>query len=196
VTLRVAARGDSGCGDRPAWYGSFTVPGADDALEKFLTFQREVNRLFRRIFEEGSSPKHREGEGTVARANVAERDGDLVVEVETPGVPAGSLVLEVSRDLIVIEGERPARAKGGGPVRFHALERETGRFRRVLEIPCPVDTRNIRARYHAGVLTIRLPKIEDRRGERRRVPIEEGGPDAAPPAPKRTSSRKRENRGA
>lgn len=146
------------------------VPGVDE-LEKFLTFQREVNRLFRRIFEEGSSPRPMDGDGLAARANVAELDGELVVEIETPGVPRESLSLEVSRDLIVVEGERARRAETGS-VRFHALERETGRFRRILEIPCPVDTRGIRARYDAGLLTITLPKIEDRRGERRKVPIE------------------------
>ena len=153
------------------------VPGTDDALEKFLTFQREVNRLFRRIFEEGSSPRPLEGDSG-ARANVAEREHDLLVEVETPGVPRESLTLEVSRDLIVVEGNRPSRP-GAGAVRFHALEREGGRFRRVLEIPCAVDTAGIKARYDAGVLTVVLPKIEDRRGERRRIQIE---------APKRKSS--------
>lgn len=149
-----------------------------DALEKFLTFQREVNRLFRRIFEEGSSPRPLEGE-SVARANVAEREGELVVEVETPGVARESLSLEVSRDLIVIEGDRAGRERGNGPVRFHALERETGRFRRVLEIPCAVDTGDIRATYDSGLLTIVLPKIEDRRGERRRIEIRSASPRPA-----------------
>lgn len=143
-----------------------------DALEKFLTFQREVNRLFRRIFEEGTG-RPLEGTDSVAtRANVAERASDLVVEVEIPGTPADSLSLQVSRDLIVVEGEKPAASRDTRPVRFHCLERDHGRFRRVLEIPCAVDTRGIEARYEAGVLTIVLPKIEDRRGERRRVPIE------------------------
>lgn len=158
------------------------VPGDDDSLEKFLTFQREVNRLFRRIFEEGSSPRPFDGDGAAARANVAEHDDELVVEVETPGVSRESLTLEVSRDLIVVEGNRPRRrGNSEGSVRFHALERESGRFRRILEIPCPVDTRGIRARYDAGLLTIKLPKIEDRRGERRKVPIE----TAAPKRPRR-----------
>lgn len=166
------------------------VPG-DDSLEKFLTFQREVNRLFRRIFEEGSTQRPMDGDGVAARANVAELDGELVVEVETPGVPRDALTLEVSRDLIVIEGER-ARHQGteAGSVRFHALERESGHFRRILEIPCPVDTRGIRARYHAGLLTITLPKIEDRRGERRRVQIE--STPAASPRP--DAARKKKSR--
>ena len=141
-----------------------------------------MNRLVRRIFEEGSSPRPLDGE-SVARTNVAERDQELVVEVETPGVPRESLSLEVSRDLIVVEGTRAGRERGDGPVRFHALERESGRFRRVLEIPCAVDTGGIRATYDAGVLTILLPKIQDRRGERRRIEITAG---AARPAVKRS----------
>ena len=164
---------------------------ADDSLEKFLTFQREVNRLFRRIFEEGSVPRGMDGDGVALRANVAERDAELVVEVETPGVPRDALTLEVSRDLIVIEGER-SRRKETGSVRFHALERESGRFRRILEIPCPVDTGGIRARYEAGLLTITLPKIEDRRGERRRVPIEAAA--AAPSRPTTPKSTKKVSR--
>lgn len=145
-----------------------------DSLAKFLTFQREVNRLFRRIFEEGSS-KADAGDGPDARADVAERDDELVVEVEIPGARRDSLALEVSRDLIVVEGEKPTPRPdaAAGSLRYHMMERGFGRFRRVIEIPVAVDTGSIRARYAAGLLTIRLPKIAlDRRGERRRVRIE------------------------
>ena len=158
-----------------------------DSLEKFLTFQREVNRLFRRIFEEGSA-KADAGDGPDARADVSERDDELVVEVELPGARRDSLALEVSRDLIVVEGEKPT-PRPAGSLRFHAMERSFGRFRRVIEIPLAVDTGNIRARYEAGLLTIVLPKIAlDRRGERRRVPIEI--PDEKPqPRAKRKAAR-------
>ncbi len=149
-----------------------SAPPSGDSLEKFLAFQREVNRLFRRIFEEGSGGRSFDGDGVIARANVSEGVDRLVVEIETPGVPRDALSLWVSRGLIVVEGEKPA-AISGERVRFHCMERDVGRFRRVLEIPCPVDTAGIRARYAAGILTITLPKIEDRRGERRKVPIEE-----------------------
>lgn len=150
-----------------------SAPG--DTLEKFLAFQREVNRLFRRIFEEGSAGRPLDGDTVATRANVSERDGRLVVELETPGVPRENLALWVSRDLIVLEGEKPrSRPDAAKPLRFHCMERDFGRFRRILEIPCPVDTRSIEARYEAGVLTIELPKIEDRRGERRRVAIDDG----------------------
>lgn len=143
----------------------------DDSLDKFLTFQREVNKLFRRIFEEGTSGRDHDGDGVVTRANVSERKQSLLFEVETPGTPAESLTVWVSRDLVVVEGEKPPESRDGR-LRFHCMERDFGRFRRVLEIPCPVDTRSAKAEYAAGVLSIELPKIElDRRGERRKVEI-------------------------
>jgi HSP20 family protein len=152
-------------------------PAQHDSLEKFLTFQREVNRLFRRIFEEGTAGRSLPGEAVQARANVSEAGNELRVEVETPGTPADRLSLWVSRDLIVVEGEKPARSRAvpgaarDGRVTYHCMERDFGAFRRVLEIPCPVDTNGIRATYGEGLLTIVLPKIEDRRGERRKVEI-------------------------
>jgi HSP20 family protein len=141
-----------------------------DTLEKFLAFQREVNRLFRRMFEEGGqSPM---GESLSTPANVMEIGDELHVEVETAGCPWENLSLWVSRDLIVVEGDKPA--DGGtkdDKVTYHCMERDFGPFRRVLEIPCPVDSNAIRATYRGGVLTVILPRIEDRRGDRRRVPI-------------------------
>lgn len=144
-------------------------PGSGDSLEKFLAFQREVNRLFRRIFEE-SAGRSQDGDAVATRANVSEQEGEIVVELETPGIPRENLTLWASRDLLVVEGDKPTE-KHPGRVRFHHLERDYGRFRRVLEIPSPVDGRGIRAVYDAGLLTIRMPMIEDRRGERHRVPI-------------------------
>lgn len=161
-----------------------------DSLEKFLTFQREVNRLFRRIFEEGSAQADA-GDGPDARADVSERDDELVVEVELPAARRESLSLEVSRDLIVVEGDKPTpRPDPEQRLRFHAMERSFGRFRRVIEIPVAVDTGSIRARYSAGLLTIVLPKIAlDRRGERRRVAIESAD-DEAKPQPRPSTKRK------
>src|SRR5579859_379868 len=141
----------------------------DDSLEKFLTFQREVNRLFRRIFEEGSQGEDLEGDALSPKADVNEGEHELTVEIETPGSRPSDLTLWVSRDLIVLEGEKPHPARPAA--RFHCLERDFGKFRRVLEIPCPVDTRRVTARYRAGLLTVKLPKIEDQRGERRKVAI-------------------------
>jgi HSP20 family molecular chaperone IbpA len=51
------------------------------------------------------------------------------------------------------------------------MERTYGRFRRIIEIPGAGDTGSIQAHLAEGVLRIQLPKIEDRRGQRRKVAI-------------------------
>lgn len=146
------------------------VPKTDD-VERFFALRREVNRLLRRIFEEGTGTRNEDGVGPQARADVSEASGALTIQVETPGISANDLSLWVSRDLVIVEGDKPRSARPSG-ARVLSLERDWGRFRRVLEIPCAVDTTGVRAAYARGVLTVTLPKIEkDRRGERVKVPI-------------------------
>ncbi len=147
-----------------------------DDVERFFALRREVNRLLRRIFEEGTGGREEDGVGPLARADVAEEERALTIQVETPGLPANALALWVSRDLVIVEGDKPRPERPAG-ARVHSLERDWGRFRRVLEIPCAVDTTGVRAEYHRGLLTVTLPKIEkDRRGERVKVPIQERTP--------------------
>lgn len=145
-----------------------------DTTERLLAFQREVNRLFRRFFEE--APKRAPvlaGEAPDIRVDVYERNKSLVVQVEVPGVPKDALQLSVSRDLMVVEGTKPAEHRG--KVQYHCMERDFGQFRKVIEVPAPINASELTAVYEGGVLTIKAPLIvEDRRGARRQIEIEDG----------------------
>jgi HSP20 family protein len=102
--------------------------------------------------------------------DIFETDAEILIEVELPGVTQEEIELSVLRDVLVIEGAKPRREGGQG--REHiCMERSYGRFRRIIEIPGAGDTRSIQAHLAEGVLRIRLPKIEDRRGQRRKVAI-------------------------
>lgn len=148
-----------------------------DSTERLLAFQREVNRLFRRFFEESPRDVPPLGaltsDGPEVRVDVFERDQTLYVQVEVPGVPRDALQLSVSRDLMVVEGTKPAEERG--KVQYHCMERDAGPFRQVIEIPTPINAGELEAVYRAGVLHISAPLIvEDRRGVRREVQIEDG----------------------
>ena len=52
------------------------------------------------------------------------------------------------------------------------MERAFGRMFRSIELPFPVDTEKIKAVFRNGILTICVPKVEDKRNVSRRVPIE------------------------
>ena len=80
-----------------------------DSTERLLAFQREVNRVFRRFFEEARKDRGKQvltaGDAFDIPVDVYDRGDQLVVEVEAAGVPKEALRLTVSRDLIVRHAE-------------------------------------------------------------------------------------------
>ncbi|HYK88246.1 MAG TPA: Hsp20/alpha crystallin family protein, partial [Acidobacteriota bacterium] len=54
---------------------------------------------------------------------------------------------------------------------YYCLERRYGRFDRSIPIHWVVDARAARASLERGVLTVKLPKLEDRRGQLVKIPI-------------------------
>mgnify|MGYP003352977637 CR=1 FL=1 len=57
---------------------------------------------------------------------------------------------------------------------FHLVEREFGRFARAVRLTGAFNVRQANAALQDGQLTIRLPKMEDRRGQAFRIPIAAG----------------------
>ena len=89
---------------------------------------------------------------------------------EMPGFQEGDLSVEVMRGALVIEGvkrEEHRREK----VNYLCMERAYGRFRRLLELPTACDTRRLAATYRRGILVITIPRVSERRGEKRPVEI-------------------------
>jgi HSP20 family protein len=101
---------------------------------------------------------------------VTESGGFVCVTLETPGVPAGKLRVGVRGSCIRVAGEKPADFPAG-EVSFLRLERGFGKFCRTFEVIGPVDLGNVSARQKDGILTITLPKIAERRGRERLIPV-------------------------
>lgn len=116
-------------------------------------------------------PQRRSVRWGLLAAEVAEDDKDVVVRLEVPGMSSEDFDLEVVGDVLVVRGEkRVSRDNRAGD--FYVSERAYGRFERAVQLPSSVDESRARARYDAGVLTVRLPKVES--GRRSRIAIESG----------------------
>lgn len=99
----------------------------------------------------------------------AYRNGDeFVVELDLPGVDAGSLDLTVEKNVLTIHAQRHRTALDG--VELLVAERTHGTFSRQLFLGEGLDTDRIDAKYADGVLTVRLPIAE--KAKPRRVPID------------------------
>jgi HSP20 family protein len=101
-------------------------------------------------------------DGTLARPSAmlmdAWRDGDTFhVEFDLPGVSQDSIDIDVERNVVTVKAERPARASDA---ELLAAERPRGVFSRQLVLGDNLDTNNIKASYHEGVLSLTIPVAE------------------------------------
>ena len=98
-----------------------------------------------------------------------ERDGQLVVRADLPGLSPDDVRIEATDDSLVIEGERRSEMEVEEEGSYRS-ERTYGRFSRVIALPEGVDPEGAQARFDNGVLEISLPLPEQT--QRRRIPIQ------------------------
>jgi HSP20 family protein len=138
-----------------------------------FSIMRRMSEEFDRIF---GGPDFEQGEGVwVPAIEVTQRDNNLVVRAELPGLNRDHVKVEINDGAIVIQGERKREheeAKGG--VRVN--ERHYGRFYRAIPLPESVKADEARARFENGVLEITVPVEEQEKS--REIPIQESSPGA------------------
>ena len=136
-------------------------------LMEMARIQSEINRLFDNLLDLEGRPG--EAGNWIPNADILETEDMLVLKVELPGVPGENLRVSVHGGNVILRGEK-TRPGNPGAVEFHAAERQFGRFKRVIQLGAPVNTRQATAELGNGLLEIRFPKVPNRRGEE--VPIE------------------------
>ncbi len=119
----------------------------------------------------GVSPAYSTIEETAFPAiDVFETPVDVVIEAELPGVEPEAVVVIAGEGLIVIEGTKQEEP-GPGRVNFLCMERSFGVFRRVVLPGASVDISRATAVCRDGILRVRVPKIEEKRGRVRVIPV-------------------------
>jgi len=98
------------------------------------------------------------------------RDGELLLQFDLPGVDPDSIDVTVERNVLTVTAERHAVRGDGDEVLVE--ERRVGRLGRRLVLGKGLDTDQVRAAYHDGVLTLTFPVVEAVRP--RRVEVQRG----------------------
>jgi HSP20 family protein len=99
-----------------------------------------------------------------------ERDKELVVRADLPGLTKDDVKVEVANDGITIEGERKheSEEKGEG---LYRSERSYGKFYRRLPIPEGIDPADATATFSNGVLEVTVPAPKRTERKTRRLQI-------------------------
>jgi HSP20 family protein len=140
----------------------------------FYDAHSEVNRLLDEMFGGlGRRPGSRGVQTTAEWApsvDVLQKNGDLVVRVEMPGVKPEDVHLAVHNRVLTISGERKVdeeEERAG----YYVRELRHGSFQRSMILPEGVEEEKIHARYEDGILEVTLEGAAAAR-EPKRIEIE------------------------
>jgi HSP20 family protein len=105
----------------------------------------------------------------VPRVDVLDREDDLQLKIEVPGMDKKDIDISVGEDSVTVKGEveREDKEEAGDYVR---CEIARGAFSRTIALPAAVDGSRARAVFKDGLLTLTLPKVE--RARRHAVRVE------------------------
>jgi HSP20 family protein len=92
------------------------------------------------------------------RLDVIDRDKELVVRAELPGVEKDDVKVEITGDRLLIEAERKFEEEEEKE-NFYRHELGYGSLMRTVVLPEDVDADNVQAELKEGILSITLPKI-------------------------------------
>ena len=107
-----------------------------------------------------------------APVDVVETPTGLEIVIDLPGVPVDAVHLVVAENTLIVMGRKnPAACEHQREAAFHVAERTFGRFARGVRLTGAFDVGGADARLRAGELRVTLPRIEERRGQERRIPV-------------------------
>ncbi len=92
------------------------------------------------------------------RIDVVDRDEELLVRAELPGVEKDAVEVTLIGDRLMIEAEREFEDKEEKEA-FYRHEVGFGKLVRTVALPVDIDIENVRAELKDGILEILLPKM-------------------------------------
>ncbi|MBV9928681.1 MAG: Hsp20/alpha crystallin family protein [Acidobacteria bacterium] len=131
-----------------------------------------VGRLFVALQEASEMAAGESGAAWLPAADVCESDECVTVTVELPGVRAEQLEVTLTNEELRVRG-RKRRGAPRGVISHLCSERSFGPFARAITLRWPVRMDAVTAELKDGLLTVRLPKLEDRRGVEHRIEVKE-----------------------
>jgi HSP20 family protein len=144
------------------------------SLSEVTSLQKEITKIFEQLAQLDITDNGMGLGEWFPRVDVLETGGEVVVKVEAPGFTKNDLSVVFRGPKMILSGEKK-QPKADRSVRgYLCIERGFGKFSRSLYVDRAVDLTKATADLRAGVLTITLPRLKDRRGSEFRLTIHDG----------------------
>ena len=132
----------------------------------------DVRRLFDELARQRPERHHQITGECLPPLDVVETVDAIDLLLDLPGVPAANLRILVKAGVVIVAGEKDRPDQSArGHASFHLVERDFGRFARAVRVRAAIEASKATATLRDGELRVRLPKLEERRGQPIMVPI-------------------------
>ena len=132
--------------------------------------QKDMNRMFEAL---ASNNQNSMRQSFMPLAEMEQTEDAVHLKIEVPGMKADDLDVQVTREAVMIRGERKSESKseqnGMRRSEFHY-----GSFQRTIPLPIPVDNERVEGDYQDGILTLELPKLQRQENKVTKVNIGSG----------------------
>jgi len=127
------------------------------------TIDEEMDEMLDRFERVFGMPMRRalvETRGWGPLVEMVDKEDEILLKVELPGVKKGDIRVSVTGDVLTLEGERKQEAEVKEED-YYCCERSYGKFYREITLPAGINREKISSEYKDGVLEIHMPKAEE-----------------------------------
>lgn len=130
-------------------------------LEPFRMFE-EFDRMF--------DDFHLLSKNIVPPVDVYEKDDNVIVEVQLPGVNPEKVNINVENGVLTIEGKSEKKTEVEDK-NYYRKEIKYGAFLRSISLPSGVDEEKAEAEYDNGVLKVIFPKKQEEKSKKVKIKV-------------------------
>ena len=142
-----------------------------DPFRDLRQMEDTMNRLWRRF---GDSPIYREGaEDWNILIDVIQKEDEIEVKASIPGISPDDIDVSIEDNVLTMRAEKTEETEDKD-TSYLVRERRFGSFYRALRLPETVDADKIESHYENGVLTITMPKAEEKKKKQIQVKVGSG----------------------
>jgi len=95
----------------------------------------------------------------VPNVDVVDRDSEIMIQAEIPGVDKSDLDVSMTDNTVTIKGSSRSEKKEEKG-NFYRQEISQGSFSRTLSLPCEVNAEKVKSSFENGVLELVVPKVK------------------------------------
>jgi HSP20 family protein len=103
--------------------------------------------------------------------DIKEKDGKYLLRADLPGIDKKDIHVELKDGCLTLKGERKSEHEDEKD-NYHRIERTYGDFQRIFRVPEGLTEKDIKAKYHDGVLELSIPVLKVEKPKALEVKVE------------------------